>query len=706
MSYKDFIDTNMEEVPYSCGMEETVSYLGWLDMFLEGYETSHREDDSEEDKSDAEALRAELRAGAQSLHNRQMVSAGKYQDIEKGISICNIAGMFGLEGYRFFCLLLAVAPTLDEEYTKIYERLRDDGFAHGNPTFAFAEKLYALIADEDDFLKARSSINSIRACPLFKVRDSKDNSSELYDRFVASRQLVSLLKGDFDFDNVLNSVCTEVFDTDELAPVMTSQNEYARLELLLAEGPDPHGKQLIHITGARGSGKKFLVAHSVSAQPVLYVDVETLLKQGAENSMRCMNEIIVRACCLDSMLVLCNASAKKENLGVLNNLLDFCFAYISRVIMTSETTENMYELAMRYDYSHIAIPACRGVERRTLWDYYSEKVMFTEDVSLENYAYTYRFTPGTIRKCIEQAEQVALSKDHYAISNEDLRESIRYFNSSKLSELAVLIPQKFGWDDIEIDSEQKDVMRLACARAKLGGKVDEEWGFEKKVTYGKGMSILLYGPPGTGKTMAAQIMAKDVGMDLYRVDLSQLVDKYIGETQKNIGRIFDCAKEGNFVLFFDEADSMFSKRTDIQNSNDKHANTETSYLLQKMEEYDGITILATNRYNNFDDAFLRRLTYTIRLEMPDAPTRLRLFKSILPAEAPISPNLDLEFFAETFELTGSNIKNVLYNAAFMAASENAPINNAHIVRALKFEFEKQRKMLLATDLGSYSAYLI
>ena len=328
-----------------------------------------------------------------------------------------------------------------------------------------------------------------------------------------------------------------------------------------------------------------------------------------------------------------------------------------------------------------------------------------EDVSLETYAGTYSFTPGTIRRCAEQAALIAQSENLSCLTNRTLREAIRHFNSSRLAELAVRIEPHFDWEDIEIAPEQLAVMRLVCARAALRGKVDEEWGFSEKVAYGKGMSILLYGPPGTGKTMAAQIMAKEIGMDLYRVDLSQMVDKYIGETEKNIGRIFDCAREGNFILFFDEADSMFSKRTDIQNSNDKHANTETAYLLQKIEEYDGITFLATNRYNNFDSAFLRRITYSVKLDRPDAETRIRLFESILPASARVDEPLDFRFFAEQFELTGSNIKAILYNAAFMAAAENRGICNEHIARAVKYELEKLGKMVLAAEMGIYGIYL-
>ncbi len=699
--FTDYIDGDELKTPYSCGLEETVFYLNWLDMFLDGYRLL-----SESEELTREEVSEQLRIGAEALRMRQFVSAGKVQDISKGISICNVAAMFGLSGFSFFCLLLAVAPEIDEKYSEKYRSLREDGENHFAPTFAFAESLYALIADSDELISVKASMNSIRACPLLRMYQSGDTVSSLRSGFTASRELTSLLKGDFVISGAMRVVCKDSLGEGELDPPLTALDECDKLRMLLNEPVDFEEKQLIHISGAEGSGRKFIIAHAVEDGNVLYVDMQKLLSLGAESMSECIREAVVRASVLGSTVVLASAKLGREEIARVFNILDFAFMHLSRIILTSDTKENMYELAVRYKYSHIEIPECKGSERKLVWEHYSSGFALSEDVSLERYASTYRFTPGIIKRCIVQAKAAAVSKGHSTIEKDDLQDAIRHFNSSKLSELAVFIPQKFTWDDIEIDEGQKRIMRLACARARLGGKVNEEWGFERKLAYGKGMSVLMYGPPGTGKTMAAQVMAREIGMDLYRVDLSQLVDKYIGETEKNIGKIFDCAKEGNFILFFDEADAMFSKRTDIESSNDKHANTETAYLLQKMEEYDGITFLATNRYNNFDDAFLRRLTYIVRLEMPDAATRLRLFESILPKDAPRSENIDLKFFADTFELTGSNIKNILYDAAFMAASEDAPIGNAHIVRALRHEFEKQKKMLSSADLGIYSGYLM
>lgn len=178
------------------------------------------------------------------------------------------------------------------------------------------------------------------------------------------------------------------------------------------------------------------------------------------------------------------------------------------------------------------------------------------------------------------------------------------------------------------------MMVYAVNHIKYKNKVNGEWGFDKKLPYGKGLSVLFYGPPGTGKTMAAQVIANELGLELYKVDLSQMVSKYIGETEKNLSELFNEAQYSNAILFFDEADALFSKRTEVSDSKDKYSNVETSYLLQKIEEYEGIAILASNYLVNFDDAFKRRIKFIINFQMPGPEMRYKLWRKMFPKEAP------------------------------------------------------------------------
>ncbi|MBR5316442.1 MAG: ATP-binding protein [Lachnospiraceae bacterium] len=215
----------------------------------------------------------------------------------------------------------------------------------------------------------------------------------------------------------------------------------------------------------------------------------------------------------------------------------------------------------------------------------------------------------------------------------------------------------------------------------------------------------MYGPPGTGKTMAAQVMANELGMELYRVDLSQVTSKYIGETEKNLESIFREAEHSNVILFFDEADSLFGKRTEVKDSNDKYANQETSYILQRIESYEGMIILATNLVKNFDSAFMRRITVSIRFSEPDENMRKLLWKDMLQNTALAEDAVLIDNLAKQFEITGSNIKSIVRNALFMSFMEHRELRIEDIAKAVKVEFEKLGKIPNLSSLGIFFTYV-
>ncbi len=325
----------------------------------------------------------------------------------------------------------------------------------------------------------------------------------------------------------------------------------------------------------------------------------------------------------------------------------------------------------------------------------------------DHLASKYSLNAGMIRRVMEQAELYRQMEGAEHIEKGHLEQAVFSSGSINFEGLASRVPAVFGWNDIELKEPVRRTLELVMKRVNLKYQVGERCGLNKKLAYGKGVTVLFYGKPGTGKTMCAQVLAKELGMELYRVDISQLVSKYIGETEKNLGKVFDEAKKGNIILFFDEADSIFSQRTEISGTNDKHANAEVSFLLQKMEEYPGVAILATNLMKNFDPAVMRRLTYSINFELPDKETILKLWQTILPEHVKIDPSIDLEFFADNLELSGSNIKSILYNAAYMAASEDTDeivITPAELIPAIQMEYEKIGEFLNRSSLGQYMIY--
>ena len=249
--------------------------------------------------------------------------------------------------------------------------------------------------------------------------------------------------------------------------------------------------------------------------------------------------------------------------------------------------------------------------------------------------------------------------------------------------------------------DQKEQLREICGYFMNMSVVYEEWGFQRKTSLGKGLNILFAGPSGTGKTMASEIMAGELGLDIYKIDLSSIVSKYIGETEKNLDRIFQEAQDSNAILFFDEADAVFGKRSEVRDAHDRYANIEVSYLLQKMEEYQGIVILATNFRKNIDDAFVRRLHFAVEFPFPEEKYRLQIWQRVSPVEAPQSDSLNLHFLARQFKLSGGNIKNIAVASAFLAAQDEAPIGMDQIVRAAKREYQKMGKLVLESDFGAY-----
>ncbi|WP_406208287.1 ATP-binding protein [Kitasatospora sp. NBC_01560] len=265
----------------------------------------------------------------------------------------------------------------------------------------------------------------------------------------------------------------------------------------------------------------------------------------------------------------------------------------------------------------------------------------------------------------------------------------------RLGALAQRLEPRVGWDDIVLPAQELGLIRQIADQVAQRGTVYQNWGFGDRVTRGLGISALFTGPSGTGKTMAAEVLARHLGVDLYRVDLSAAVSKYIGETEKNLRRLFDAAEPGGTILFFDEADALFGKRSQVRDSHDRYANIEVSYLLQRMEAYQGLAILATNLRRSLDTAFLRRLRFVVPFAFPGAGERRAMWARAFPAGAPVGP-LDLERLA-ALPLSGGMIRNTAVNAAFAAASAGTPIGMAAVLAAARAELHKAEMPAAESD---------
>jgi SpoVK/Ycf46/Vps4 family AAA+-type ATPase len=304
----------------------------------------------------------------------------------------------------------------------------------------------------------------------------------------------------------------------------------------------------------------------------------------------------------------------------------------------------------------------------------------------------FRFTRSQIARAVQSAADRAASRGD-AMNRGDLYSGAQAHASLRLGHLAQRISPRYTWNHLILPPDPLTQLQELAARIQYAHMVNDEWGFAKNGSGGRGVSALFAGESGTGKTLAAEVIAGDLGLVLYKIDLSAVVSKYIGETEKNLNSIFSEAQSGNAILFFDEADALFGKRSEVRDAHDRYANIEVAYLLQQIEDYDGLVVLATNFRQNIDEAFTRRLDFLIDFPFPDAPYRQQIWAAHFPTNAPLSAEVNLAEVAARYRLAGGNIRNAALAAAYLAAADGQVITSAHIRSAIRREHQKMGRLL-------------
>ncbi|MBD2353983.1 ATP-binding protein [Tolypothrix sp. FACHB-123] len=311
----------------------------------------------------------------------------------------------------------------------------------------------------------------------------------------------------------------------------------------------------------------------------------------------------------------------------------------------------------------------------------------------------FNLSPATIHAaCAEAAGQLAQSQQNNL--TDILWDACRIQARPRLDELAQWIEPVANWEDLVLPETQKQILSDIAAHVRQRSTVYNTWGFAGKSARGLGISALFAGASGTGKTLAAEVLANQLRLDLYRIDLSSVVSKYIGETEKNLRRVFDAAEQGGVILLFDEADALFGKRSEVKDARDRYANIEVSYLLQRMESYPGLALLTTNLKSAIDTAFLRRIRFVVQFPFPDAAQRAEIWRRIFPPNTPIA-DLDVVKLAR-LNVAGGNIRNIALNAAFLAADAGEAVQMKHVLRAAQTEYSKLEKPLTEAEIGSWS----
>ncbi|MEV1067059.1 ATP-binding protein [Streptomyces sp. NPDC050263] len=351
-------------------------------------------------------------------------------------------------------------------------------------------------------------------------------------------------------------------------------------------------------------------------------------------------------------------------------------------------------------------PRVEPTARAALWQTaYGTAVPAALDIP--NLLAPFLLTPEQITRAARSAAQNALLDDD-ELRPEHVRRGARAQNSAGLDLLARRIEPAVAWDDLVLPPDTLSQLRELTARARHRDRVLGEWGMRPGGARGRGVVALFAGDSGTGKTMSAEVIAADLGLDLYTVDLSTVIDKYVGETEKNLERIFSEAAGVNGVLLFDEADAIFGKRSEVKDAHDRYANVESAYLLQRMESFDGLAVLATNLRANLDDAFTRRLDLVVDFPIPDPAQRLALWQRCLAPLLPAAddPDLDLRFCADSFELAGGNIRSIAVTAAYLTAEAGSPLTMRQLIHAVQREYQKLGRLTLASEFGQYMDLLV
>lgn len=480
--------------------------------------------------------------------------------------------------------------------------------------------------------------------------------------------------------------------------ILIYEKEYEQM-LHMEERNRGNLPRAVALRGRNGSGRKFLMGHLAYARRkrVAYVYMDALYEccvdlgeQTAEILRAFLEEYDSWLCLMDTRETEDRSEERwKSLLGLLFDGGISCYVITDRKLPMPDDG--------RCSYGEIRLPEPGLTQRERLWEYFLGQYAVSAEIKADTLSSRYRLNAGDIARVLVSAELYRDGAEREQMCQEDIRRALFGYQEENLGAYAQRIPVVYTWEDLIVDGQVRKNLEEICSQVTYQSLVGGRWGFYKKKPYGRGISALFYGPPGTGKTMAAQVIAGELGLELYRVDLSRMMSKYIGETQKNISSLFEKAAYMNIVLLFDEADAFFSKRTSVKDSHDRHANGEVAHLLQQMEDYEGVAILTSNLKDHMDDAFRRRIKRMVEFRLPGVKERLRLWQKAIPEEAPKMEKLRLEIFAERFEISAGEIQEVALQAAFRAAAEGSGIGNRHMEEAIRECYLKYGKILLEEE---------
>ncbi len=665
-------------------------------------------DDEDEDENDEEE---EQRKAALKIPVEEMmdfidarIAATDLESLK--LPFYELCKKLGFGHFTIFALASAILSSTQTSYASVYQIVNENG----NFTAPTIESTGRLYFGKDFSITTAYGEMSVCLEKLQPIMDLRINSNMPFSTVLApDKRLIDFLFGNnpLRLDSNYSRFFQMLTDGKELNPIMANTTQLEAMNISYAQGV-----RIFSWMGDEGSGRRFFIRQFCKEQGInaITINCKKLFVYDysfVEKALWAVNRecIFTDSCCCLSELDF-REDEKEKYIGYMDLAVSKLREYDILIFLMSREKLPLKSVTDD-DFTELELPTPTTQEREECWKYFAKDYSLAEEVDLLEMATKFLFTPGKIKSALYQAKSFSIMNHEIVISRAKLFEGCNNQMSSELTQKATKVKANFGFEDIVMNQNQRETLQHAIDQMNFKKRVYDNWNYTKKYPYGRGLSILLFGAPGTGKSMCAQVIAHELNLELYRVDLSKVIDKYVGETEKSISMIFREAKKCNVVLFFDECDTLFAKRSDDGGSNQASNNNKTALLLQEVEAYDGVSVLATNYKHNIDPAFFRRMKYIVEFQFPDPDTREMLWRTTIPKGTPLGEDVDIRFLAERFEFVGGNIKNCILNAAFLAAAdgEGDKVYMRHYLQAIKYEFVKTGKVFTRADFEPY-AYMV
>ncbi|MFN8377617.1 MAG: ATP-binding protein [Anaerolineae bacterium] len=604
-----------------------------------------------------------------------------------GLPLVRLAHRFGLSLLDCHIVLLCAAPELDRRYERLYAFLQDD-VSQRRPTVNLLMNLLGGTLEERFMVWERLTPEQpLRRHHLIEAipDPSAPNAPFLASPIKLDHRVLMHLLGDDTPDARLQGVVSQGVDD----PLVETTAVPEAIRRALPTAP------ILYFQGAKGTGRRDAAAALVSemGMPLIVVDLTALKEReipfGLGWALALREAHLVEAALLlyDWQAIL-NADGQPPN-----ELWEAIVEYPRPVFLCGSEGWECLDTTRRRRILRATFSMPPYDERYAAWQRALQPLGVDEkSLRLDELSSKFKLTTTQIVRAVNTSADVAASRGD-ALTYADLVAGAQAHSSLRLGKLARKVSPRYDWADLILPPDRVEQLQEICSRIRFVHVVNDSWGFDRRVSAAPGVTALFAGESGTGKTLAAEVIARDLGLLLYKIDLSSVVSKYIGETEKNLSAIFEEAHLSNAVLFFDEADALFGKRSEVKDAHDRYANLEVAYLLQQLETYEGVAILATNLRQNLDEAFTRRLSFLVDFPFPEREYRELLWRAHFPDQAPLARDVNLVHLADRFPLAGGNIRNAAIASAYLAAADGGTITMAHVRHAIRREHQKMGRLL-------------